>query len=232
MRSSPSCGNISTRCRASVRRWTSGSRSASRSAAPTSTAGTSRTGCGNPRRRGSPPAASPRPALAWWDGGARRRSTSAYAEAMELPPGPRAPAAWQTMAWMARPAAFLRSVHERFGGPATIRTYWTEEPMVLFSSPDAVREIFRLSPAVAPAGQSWEFLRPFAGPDSILLLDGDPHLRERRLMQGPFHGDRMRAFAPMVAELARQELGAWRGRVVTLDRMRQLTLEIILRVIF
>jgi cytochrome P450 family 135 len=151
---------------------------------------------------------------------------------MELPPGPRAPAAWQTIAWMARPAAFMRGIHERFGDPVTIRTYWTREPMVLFSHPDAVREIFRLDPAIAPAGQSWEFLRPFAGPDSILLLDGDAHLRERRLMQGPFHGQRMRAFAPMIADLAREEFGTWHGRVRTLDRMRHLTLEVILRLIF
>ena len=58
---------------------------------------------------------------------------------MDLPPGPRAPAAWQTVAWMARPAAFLKGVHDRFGDPVTIRTYWTGEPMVLFSHPDAVR---------------------------------------------------------------------------------------------
>src|SRR5215217_422726 len=151
---------------------------------------------------------------------------------MDLPPGPRAPAAWQTVAWMARPGAFLRGVHERFGDPVTIRTYWTEQPMVLFSHPDAVRQIFRLDPAIAPAGQSWEFLRPFAGPHSILLLDGEEHRRERRLIQGPFHGERMRAFAPMIGELARRELVTWRGRVVTLERARHLTLEIILRVIF
>src|SRR5919204_873995 len=151
---------------------------------------------------------------------------------MDLPAGPRAPAAWQTVAWMARPGAFLQGVHRRFGDPVTIRTYWTEEPMVLFSHPDAVREIFRLDPAIAPAGQSWEFLRPFAGPDSILLLHAEPHRRERRLMQTPFHGERMRAFAPMIAELARRELGTWHGRVVTLDRARHLTLEVILRVIF
>jgi cytochrome P450 len=133
---------------------------------------------------------------------------------------------------MTRPGAFLRRVHGRFGDPATIRTYWTEEPMVLFSHPDAVREVFRLDPAIAPAGQSWEFLRPFAGPHSILLLDGAEHLRERRLLQTPFHGERMRAFAPVVAELARRELGTWRGRVIALERMRHLTLEIILRVVF
>ncbi len=151
---------------------------------------------------------------------------------MDLPPGPRAPAVWQTLAWMARPAAFLRRVHERFGDPATIRTYWTEEPMVLFSHPDSVREVFRLDPAIAPAGQSWEFLRPFAGPHSILLLDGEEHLRERRLLQTPFHGARMRAFAPMIGELARRELSGWDGPVTALERMRSLTLEVILRVVF
>jgi len=151
---------------------------------------------------------------------------------MDLPPGPREPAVWQTIAWMTRPGAFLTRVHARFGDPATIRTYWTEEPMVLVSSPDAVRAVFRLDPAIAPAGQSWEFLRPFAGPHSILLLDGEEHLRERRLMQGPFHGERMRAFAPMIAELARAELATWRGRVIALERMRELTLQIILRVVF
>jgi cytochrome P450 len=151
---------------------------------------------------------------------------------MALPPGPRAPAAWQTIGWTVRPAAFLRRVHARFGDPVTIRTLWMDEPMVLFSHPDPVREIFRLDPAIAPAGQSWEFLRPFAGEHSILVLDGDEHLRERRLIQTPFHGERMRAFEPLVSELAERELAGWRGRVTTLDRMRDLTLEIILRIVF
>ena len=151
---------------------------------------------------------------------------------MQLPPGPRAPSAWQTLGWMAQPGGFMRRLHRRFGDPVTIRTYWTEEPMVLFSQPDAVREIFRLDPAIAPAGRSWEFLRPFAGQHSILLLDGDEHLRERRLLQAPFHGEQMRALTPAVAELARQELSGWHGRVVALERMRALTLEIILRVVF
>jgi hypothetical protein len=44
-------------------------------------------------------------------------------------------------------AAFMRAVHERFGDPATIRTDWTDEPMVLFSNRDS---------AIAPAGRTWE----------------------------------------------------------------------------
>ena len=111
-------------------------------------------------------------------------------------------------------------------GPTGPRSRWSS-----FSHPDAVRDVFRLDPAIAPAGESWEFLRPFAGEHSILLLDGDEHLRERRLMNAPFHGERMRALGPVIADLARAELATWRGRVVTLERMRRLTLEIILRVV-
>jgi cytochrome P450 len=95
-----------------------------------------------------------------------------------------------------------------------------------------VREVFALPAAIAPAGQSWEFLRPFAGPHSILVIDGDEHLRERRLLQKPFHGEQMRGLAPMIGELARAELQTWHGRVNTLERMRAFTLEIMLRVVF
>ncbi|MFL5864544.1 MAG: cytochrome P450 [Solirubrobacteraceae bacterium] len=162
----------------------------------------------------------------------RRAGIPGGTQAAEAPPGPRAPAVWQTLAWMSRPGAFLQGVHARYGDPATIRTYWTEEPMVLFSHPDAVKEVFALPAAIAPAGQSWEFLRPFAGSHSILVIDGDEHLRERRLLQKPFHGEQMRALAPMIADLARAEVVTWHGRVNTLDRMRALTLEIMLRVVF
>src|SRR5689334_8582575 len=42
----------------------------------------------------------------------------------------------------------------------------------------------------------------------------------------------MRALAPVIAEWARNELQTWSGRVIALERMRALTLEIILRVVF
>src|ERR1700759_942961 len=118
-------------------------------------------------------------------------------EVRTLPPDPRAPALWQTLAWMSRPGAFLQSVHRRFGDPATIRTYWTEEPMVLVSHPDAVREVFGLPAGIAPAGQSWEFLRPFAGPHSILVIDGEEHLRERRLLEKTVPGGPMGGLAAL-----------------------------------
>ena len=149
---------------------------------------------------------------------------------MDLPPGPRAPAVWQTVAWTVRPTAFLRGIHDRFGDPVTVRTYWTEEPMVIFSHPDAVREIFRLDPAIAPAGQSWEYVRPFAGSTRSSSLTAWSTCASAA-PSGAFHGARMAAFARAVAELAQRELSVERP-VITLERMKHLTLEIILRVVF
>ncbi len=77
-------------------------------------------------------------------------------------------------------------------------------------------------------------MQPFVGSRSILLLDGPEHLRQRRLILPPLHGETMRSQAPLVAELAEREIGSWpRGEpVATLPRMRALTLEVVLRLVF
>jgi hypothetical protein len=60
----------------------------------------------------------------------------AYGVGMDPPPGPaRSRLADDPVDGAA--AAFMRAVHERFGDPATIRTDWTDEPMVLFSHRDS-----------------------------------------------------------------------------------------------
>jgi cytochrome P450 len=110
----------------------------------------------------------------------------------ELPPGPRAPRAWQTTEWIVRPTAFLRRCSRRYGEPFTLRTHWADAPMVLLSHPDDVRRVFTGDPAVLRGGGSGSILEPFAGPHSILVLDGDEHLAQRRRMLPAFHGARMR----------------------------------------
>jgi cytochrome P450 family 135 len=152
---------------------------------------------------------------------------------MALPPGPRIPEALQTIEWMARPTAFLRRCGERFGDVFTIRVSTTGAPMVLTSDTDLVRRLFTDHAEVARGGSSTA-LEPFVGSRSILLLDGPEHLRQRRLILPPLHGETMRAQAPLVAELAERELASWpRGEpVATLPRMRALTLEVVLRLVF
>jgi cytochrome P450 len=151
-----------------------------------------------------------------------------------LPPGPSAPPALQTWEWLARPTVLLRRSAARFGVPFTLRTAWTDAPMVVVSDPADVRTVFTASPDVLTAGESSSFLEPFVGPNSILILDGPPHLRQRKLMLPPFHGDRMRAHRDLIAELAAAEVERWPVGTpfTTHPRMQALTLDVIMRVVF
>src|SRR5918997_648985 len=150
---------------------------------------------------------------------------------MALPPGPRAPAAAQTIDWVARPTDLLRRSAARFGEPFTLRTLWADAPMVVVSDPDSIKRVYAAPPGLLRGGASSTVLEPFAGPSSILLTDGAAHMRQRRLMLPPFHGERMEAHRATVAALAAAELDRWEpGRPLrTLPRMQELTLDVILR---
>ena len=152
-------------------------------------------------------------------------------DARMLPPGPRRPPAVQTAEWVARPTALLRRCAARYGEPFTLRTAWADAPMVLVAEPEDVKRVFTAGPDELTGGGS-AVLEPFAGPSSILVLDGAAHLRQRRLMLPAFHGERMRAYRPLVAEIAERELRGWRGEIRTHERMQALTLEVMLRVVF
>ena len=153
---------------------------------------------------------------------------------MALPPGPREPAALQTVEWIARPTAFLRRAQARHGEPFTVRVAWADAPMVVVSHPEEIRRVFTADPAVLHGGASSTVLEPFAGPSSILVLDGAEHLRQRRLLLPSFHGAALEGWRATVTELARAELAGWRpgAPLRTHARMQALTLEVILRVVF
>ena len=153
---------------------------------------------------------------------------------MQLPPGPREPAALQMSEWIVRPTALLRRCHARYGEPFTLRIGWSDAPMVLVSDPADIKRIFAADPDVLRGGASSTVLEPFAGPRSILLLDGAEHLRQRRLMLPPFHGEALARWRDTIAGLAHAELDRWTAGtpIRAHRRMQVLTLEVILRVVF
>jgi cytochrome P450 len=151
-----------------------------------------------------------------------------------LPPGPREPAALQTVEWIVRPTALLRRAQARHGEPFTLRTAWSDAPLVLVSDPAEIKRVYGAPPDVLQGGESAAFLEPFAGASSILILHGDEHLRQRRLMLPPFHGEALKRWTAAMSEIAHAELDTWvpgkplHGR----ERMQRLTLEVIQRVVF
>jgi cytochrome P450 len=97
-----------------------------------------------------------------------------------------------------------------------------------------VKTVFTGDPQQLLAGKNNEILRPLLGDRSVLLLDGAAHMRQRRLMLPPFHGERMKAYGETMREVAERHVAAWpRGTAFpAAPSMQAITLEIILRTVF
>jgi cytochrome P450 len=131
------------------------------------------------------------------------------------------------------PTRFLEACHERCGDYFTLRPA-RDRVLVVTVDPQAVRQVFTGDPDLLHAGEANIVLEPMLGSRSVLLLDGPAHLRQRRLMLPPFHGERMRRYADTMTEVAERHIAAWpRGRRFgVLPSMQAITLEVIMRAVF
>lgn len=149
-----------------------------------------------------------------------------------LPAGPRWPVMLQTLRFGLDPYGLFESAHRAFGDVFTLRVM--AETWVVLAHPDAVREVFAHGPGDLDSGVANLSLRPVLGTSNVLLLDGAEHLRRRRLVLPPFHGDRMRAYEGLIREATRREVATWPAGtpVPTLPRMHAITLRVVLRAVF
>jgi cytochrome P450 len=150
-----------------------------------------------------------------------------------LPPGSRLPAAVQTVLFMTVRPHLLRNFRRRHGDVFTIRLLGGQT-VVTLSRPEHVREVFAGTPAVFHAGEGNEILRPVMGPNSVMITDEDDHLRTRKLLMPAFNGAALRGYGDLMAGLATRNVEQWhQDRPFPVhEAMNDVTLEIILRVVF
>jgi cytochrome P450 family 135 len=150
-----------------------------------------------------------------------------------LPPGPKAPAALQTARLIGRPVSFFERCRRRFGETFSARVLGIG-PIVFISDPPSLKRLFGADRQNTIAPGRNIVLAPVLGQRSLLLLEGDEHLRRRKLMLPPFHGERMRAYEEVMAEATERELSSWPiGRPFRIHpRMQSITLEVILSAVF
>src|SRR4051812_30696679 len=152
---------------------------------------------------------------------------------MALPPGPTEGPARQTMRWLIRPIALLEACRRRYGDAFSLNFLGFRSPLVFVSHPDAVKALYTERGHGLPPGRSLS-LRPIVGDRSVLLLEGSEHLSRRKLMLAPFHGDRMRAYEPIMREAAAREIERWPDgdAFAAHPSMQAITLEVILGAVF
>jgi cytochrome P450 len=150
-----------------------------------------------------------------------------------LPPGPRAPRWVQTARWWTRPVPFFERSRARYGRRFTVRLL-ALPPFVMLTDPEDVKQVFTAPAEVLHPGSGARILEPLIGRNSVILLDEDAHLAQRRLMLPAFHGEQVARLAEVMADVSAAEVERWpRDEPVALHpRLQALTLEVILRTVF
>jgi cytochrome P450 len=151
-----------------------------------------------------------------------------------LPAGPPTRSIVNMVRWVAKPLPWLADLNARYGNVFSMYLPRLDAPVVIFAEPSAVRDLWTGDPQYLNAGQANIILRSVLGKDSLLVLDGERHLRERRLMLPPFHGERMKAYGDAMREVTAREIDRWPiGRPFPVHESTQaITLDVIMRTIF
>ena len=139
----------------------------------------------------------------------------------------------QTLGFMFFNRRWVDWAHRRYGDAVTFRSLF-DPCFVMVFSPELVKQVFRAPPDQLRAGEANALLGPIVGERSVLLLDGREHMRQRKLLLPPFHGERMRAYQRVMVEATDRVVDSWRAgeEVTLLPAMQELTLEVIERTVF
>ena len=127
----------------------------------------------------------------------------------------------------------MEDAARRYGDMFTLKIA-NEGTWVFISHPDAVKQVFTGDPRLLHAGEANIVLLPVLGSHSVLLLDDDAHMAQRKLMLPSFHGERMRGYEQTMAEVAAREIERWPAGepLPAWPTMQAITLEVIMRTVF
>lgn len=155
---------------------------------------------------------------------------------MNIPNGPSDPApirSIKTLQWIVRPLEVLEERAKRYGDTFVVAKN-TTPLIVFFSHPKAIQQIFTADPKLFDVGSGNDILLPLVGANSLILLDGDRHQRQQRLLMPPFHGDRMRTYGQLICDITEQVMNCWGvGEPFALRAsMQEISLRVILSTVF
>src|ERR1700704_1640200 len=126
-----------------------------------------------------------------------------------LPRGPRLPPLALTLVWALAPTWVMDQCARRYGDTFTLTFGPSGRKLVMLSDPEAVKAVFTAPPGVAPSAAGASPIAPVMGPSSVITLTGAEHMRQRKLLLPPFHGERMREYEDVIVEATRRDMAGW-----------------------
>jgi cytochrome P450 family 110 len=142
------------------------------------------------------------------------------------------PSWWQLIHWIADPLGFQDKWSHQYGDIFTMRLGGLGS-FVVIGNPQAIQDIFSQD-SKFEIGRGNALAQPLVGENSLMLLDGDRHRRERKLLMPPFHGERLKTYAKQICLITVQLTDQWQinQSFVARSAMQKVSLELILQIVF
>jgi cytochrome P450 len=149
-----------------------------------------------------------------------------------LPPGPRTPLVWQTIQFLFRPKKYVAEVKAKYGD--AIRFHSLLGRGIAVTEASLAREVFASPP------ENFEVIDAVGGlfgTNAVIATAGATHKRQRKLLNPPFHGARVKALLSTMQRVIADHiarLGDTKpGDVVAMTSITQaMTLDVILETVF
>ena len=150
----------------------------------------------------------------------------------QLPNRITSPSWWQLITWIADPISFQERCSRQYGDIFTIQPSVLGS-LVVIGDPKIIQEIFSQS-SKFDVGRANYLAKPLVGQNSLMLLDGERHRRERKLLMPPLHGEKLQTYAKQICLIAKQVASQWRVGQPFVVRavMQKISLEVIIQVVF
>lgn len=132
-----------------------------------------------------------------------------------------------------RPSDFLDTCAERYGDDFTVK-FPDNKVFTFLSHPKTLECILNAPPDTFAFKKSMEMFGPLVRDYSLMKLDGSIHLRHRKLLKPPFHGERMRVYGKLICELTEKMMKSWKiGKSINLfPCIHEVTFNVLLNVVF
>jgi cytochrome P450 len=136
----------------------------------------------------------------------------------------------QTFRFVSNPLGSSLAARRDFGDVWQLHLLSRREPFIATCHPDHVRSLFTAAPYDAPSLTGESPLRPIVGPNSVLTAIGERHMRQRKLLLPPFHGEAVQRYIELIETVAEREIDSWPvGAEFSLaPRMKAVTLDVIM----
>ena len=148
-------------------------------------------------------------------------------------PSPKTPKLLNLLRWIVQPIEYLDECDRRYGDSFEL-DFGTGHPFVFLSDPKAVEQIFTAPIGAFDSGRGNWLLRPTLGDNSLLLLDGEQHQRQRQLIMPSFHGERMRTYGNIIRQTTDRVMQQWEvGKPFSVRPfMQEISLRVIMQAVF